>query len=60
MEKDMKYIEEQERGMYFSKKKYEEEPLYTYEMVKDKLPVPVVEGRKRWKESYDYSVKILF
>lgn len=60
MEKDMKYIEEQERGMYFSKKKYEEKPLYTYEMVKDKLPIPITEGRKRWKDSYDYSVKILF
>lgn len=60
MEKDLEFVKTQARGMYFSKKKYEEKPLYTYEQVKDKLPIPVVEGRKNWKESYDYSVEILF
>lgn len=60
MEKDLEFVKTQDRGMYFSKKKYEEAPLYTYEEIKEKLPVPVVEGRQEWKESYDCSVKILF
>lgn len=60
MEKDLDYIKKLDRGMYFSKKEYQDTPLYKYEEVKDKLPIPVVDKKPLWKESYDYSVKILF
>lgn len=60
MEKDLSWVKAQPRGMYFDKKEYQDTPLFTYEEVKDKLPVPVVDAKPIWKDSYDYSVKILF
>lgn len=60
MEKDYSFVKSQARGMYFDKKAYTDTPLNQYEDVKEKLPVPVVDARPLWKESYDYSVKILF
>lgn len=60
MDKDYSFVKAQARGIYFNKKAYTDSPLNQYEDVKEKLPIPVVEGRPLWKESYDYSVKILF
>lgn len=60
MERDYSFVKAQKRGMYFAKKEYADTLLYSYDEVKEKLPVPVTEAKPQWKESYDYSVKILF
>lgn len=53
-------LKNQERGMYFSKKKYAETPIYSYEEVKERLPIPVVEAKPQWKKTYNYAMEILF
>lgn len=60
IERDLSWVKSQKRGMYFQKKEYTDTPLYTYKEAKEKLPVPVVDAKPLWKESYDYSVEILF
>lgn len=48
-----------DRGCFFPKKKYEGNPLNTYEVVKEMLPRPLLEGNK-YLECYDYAVKLAF
>lgn len=60
MKRDLSFVKAQKRGMYFRKKEYDAAPLYTYEEVKDKLPVPIADAKPEWRECYEYSLRILF
>ena len=43
---------ESERGMYFTKKLYAEEPLPAFQTSKNLLPSPILEGNPEWVEMY--------
>lgn len=40
------------RGEYFAKKEYIPEPLPTFELIKDRLPEPVIDGHADWLPMY--------
>jgi glycogen debranching enzyme len=46
------YEDKGERGIYFSKKTYEEKSLPTFENSKEILPSPVIEDKPEWIELY--------
>lgn len=46
------YDDTGKRGLYFSKKQYSGHSIPTFAAVKDKLPVPVLEGNKNYLELY--------
>lgn len=48
------------RGMYFPKKAYIDEPLPTFEDVKDRLPSPVLDGNPEYLEMYWFCWKLAF
>jgi len=48
------------RGLYYQKKEYSDQNLYSYEEIKDKLPLPILTGRGDWLNVYKYALKILF
>lgn len=60
MKRDDTFLEKQQRGMYFSKKKYEDGELPVFEEVREQLPRPFVSARPEWADCYWYALKILF
>lgn len=60
MERDYSFLDTMERGMFFSKKQYDQAPLCSYESVIDRLPQPLADSRPEWITLYDYAVKILY
>ena len=60
MENRYEFLETAERGMFFEKKRYEDTPVFTYEEVKDRLPMPVLAARPVWISCYRYALKTLF
>lgn len=60
MEKDYSFLDTLERGIYFTKKKYDEAPCFTYTQVKDKLPKPILSKRPELTAVYEYALKLLF
>lgn len=54
------FLDNLQRGIYFSKKSYDGEAVYSYEEVEDKLPLPYVESEKLWTDCNRYALKILF
>jgi glycogen debranching enzyme len=60
MNKNYDFLNMLERGQYFEKRKYSDGNLYTYEEIKEKLPIPIYQSKKNWIDCYHYTVKILF
>ncbi|MBT9776725.1 alpha,alpha-trehalase [Clostridium sp. MCC353] len=54
------FLESLERGKFFPKKEYKREQNYIYEEAREKIPEPVLEGKREWTDCYDYAVKLLF
>lgn len=60
MERDYSFLDHAERGVFFPKKRYQDEHLFSFEDVQGKLPAPVLDARPLWIESYWYTIKALF
>lgn len=48
------------RGKYYSGEGTKNQPLYTYEEVKDKLPSPFLPGQKSWLGCYHRALELAF
>lgn len=60
MKRDYSFLDHAPRGMYFSKKTYEDGPLLQFDQVREKLPEPYLAAKPEWTDCYLYTAKILF
>lgn len=59
MERNYSFLDYAQRGMYFSKKQYQDEELPVFEEVKEKLPHPFIAAKPEWTDCYWYAVRVL-